>query len=76
MAATRVKNNQRNQNEMPSLDSPEKMAKAVKAIGNAKDLDKVMSVLDPSSKDGPLLLQALGQSGKQSVVDSYTSTEP
>ena len=58
---------------MPSLDSPEKMSKAVKAIKTANDLDKIMSVLNPSAKDGPLLLQALGQAGKQSVVDAYTS---
>jgi hypothetical protein len=49
------------------------MSKAVKAIKSANDLDKIMSILNPSAKDGPLLLQALGQAGKQSVVDAYTS---
>ena len=51
----------------------EKMDRAVKAIQTAEQLDKVMSALDPSSKDGPLLLQYLGQKGKQGVVDSYVS---
>jgi hypothetical protein len=51
----------------------EKMDRAVKAIQTAKQLDKVMSALDPSSKDGPLLLQYMGQKGKQNIVDSYSS---
>ena len=50
------------------------MDKAVKAINSAKDLNSILSALDASSKDGPLLMQALGQAGKQNVVDAYTSS--
>jgi hypothetical protein len=60
---------------MFSLDSPEKMDRAVKLINNVSQLRAVVSKLDPNSKDIPLLFQSLDLVNKDGIVKKYAKEE-
>jgi len=60
---------------MASLDTPEKMDRAVKLIRNVSQLRTVVSSLEPSSKDIPLLFQSLDLAGKEAIVQQYVKEE-
>ena len=45
--------------------------KVLKNTKTSKDLDDALSSMDASSKFGPLLLQAMDQTGRRNVVKKY-----
>ena len=49
----------------------EAFKKLLKNTDTPEKLDNALSSMEASSKYGPLLLQAMGRIGRQSVVDKY-----
>ena len=57
--------------KMKSDQKTEAFAKLLKQTKSPKQLDDALSSMDASSKFGPLLLQAMEQTGRGGVVEKY-----
>lgn len=49
------------------------LEKLVELVKKPQDIDTIVARFDPSSKDTVLFFQALGEAGKQSVLDEYSA---
>jgi len=50
------------------------MNKLVAAVQTAKDIEKIVAKLDPSSKDIPLFFQSLDIADKGNILEEYQAT--
>ncbi len=59
---------------MPSILTVPILEKLVEIVKKPEDIDTVVARFDPSSKDAALFFQALGEAGKQPLVDAYEAS--
>jgi hypothetical protein len=49
------------------------LEKLVEIVKKPEDIDTIVARFDPSSKDTVLFFQALGEAGKQPILDKYSA---
>ena len=59
---------------MPSILTVPILEKLVDLVQKPQDIDTIVARFDPSSKDAVLFFQALGEAGKQPVLDEYEAS--
>lgn len=59
---------------MPSILTVPILEKLVDLVKKPQDIDTIVARFDPSSKDAVLFFQALGEAGKQPVLDEYEAS--
>jgi hypothetical protein len=58
---------------MPSILTVPILERLVEIVNKPEDIDTVVARFDPSSKDTVLFFQALGEAGKQPILDEYAA---
>lgn len=51
------------------------LERLVEIVQKPNDIDTIVSRFDPSSKDTVLFFQALGEAGKQTILDEYIAVQ-
>jgi hypothetical protein len=59
---------------MPSILTVPILERLVEIVNKPEDIDTVVARFDPSSKDTVLFFQALGEAGKQPILDEYEAS--